>query len=85
MTMTPAEKLKMNTIARVVAATLALVAVIYTVNFYLVKAKTDQVEREFELIYDRLDKLEDHLSEIDDHLSEVEDEVKEPKKKGAAK
>jgi F0F1-type ATP synthase membrane subunit b/b' len=52
------EPLKMNTAARLVAATLALVAVIYTVNVYLVKAKTEYFEKEIEHIDERLDKLE---------------------------
>lgn len=50
--------MQMNTAARIVAATLALVAAIYTITTFLVKSKVEVYEEWGEHIEERLDKLD---------------------------
>lgn len=68
----------LNTAARIVAATLALVAAIYTINHYLLSAKTEVYKEKLADVEDRLDLLE---AEVFPQLPKKD----EPKGKGAAK
>lgn len=69
--------LKMNTVARIVAACLALVAAIYAINSFMLQAKVEVYKEKMSDIDERLDLIESKVL-----YKETEDE---PKKKGAAK
>jgi hypothetical protein len=68
----------LNTAARIVAATLALVAAIYTINHYLLSAKTEVYKEALADVEERLDLLEEAVFV-------KEPKNGEPKGKGAAK
>lgn len=51
-------RMQMNTAARIIAATLSLAAVIWTVTFFAVKAQSEKYEEWGEHIEDRIDLIE---------------------------
>lgn len=68
------EPLKMNTAARIVAATLALIAAIYTVNHFMLTAKTEVYKEALSDVEERLDKLEEQAEELEEQAEEQAEE-----------